>query len=176
MASHQQPWLFPELERLQLPKLKYDTRQYASASEAKCSEAIQKYIPGWTPVWGRTIQVDIGNHRAVDFRIGNVLIEFHPICIWRELDSVVAQAKFSSLYQTMSTEQKELFREAIVAEQETQYRKKRRMALQACPDKKLRDCKLITCKNEVEFYARVLVPYAKQAVPSPVGWAKWWRG
>lgn len=176
MASHQQPWLFPELERLHLPKLKYDTRLYASASEAKCSEALQKYIPGWMPVWGKTIQIDIGNHRAVDFKVGNTLVEFHPICIWREMDSINAQAKFAALYKGMTTEQKAAFREAMADEQEMQYKKKRKMALEACLDRKLRECKLVICKDEVQFYAKVLVPYAKQAVPSPVNWVKWWRG
>jgi hypothetical protein len=92
------------------------------------------------------------------------------------MESIAGQAKFAALYKGLNTEQKAAFREAMSDELEMQYKKKRKMALEACPDRKLRECKLVICKDEVQFYAKVLAPYSRQAIPSAVNWVKWWRG
>lgn len=170
-----QAWLFPDLENLRPPKLKFDSTMYASASEQKCGEALQKYVKNWRPIHGVTVQIDIGNHRAVDFRVGNTLVEFHPICVWREMESLSGTEKMIALYKTLSAEQKAMMREALCEELAQQYRKKRKMALEACPDKKLRACRLIVCFDEVQFYGRVLAPLATNTLPSPVEWVRRWK-
>lgn len=176
IMHQKQAWLFPDLENLKPPKLPYDKSMYASASEQKCGEALQKYIRGWKPMHGVTIQVDIGNHRSVDFRVGNTLIEFHPICLWREMESITATDKMINVYKTLDEDQKVIFRDAMTDELKQQYRKKRKMALEACRDKKLRDCRLVFCFNEVDFYGRVLAPLSTNILPSPIEWVRRWRG
>lgn len=162
-------------EKLKLPTIDFNHTLYASLSEAKCARALQEYVYGWKPIFGKTVQVDIHNCHRVDFRVGSSLVEFHPITPWRDIASTSALSKFSQLHERSTKEDRALLREALELEYEMQYRKLRRAHIDSCRDPELRKCKLIHVKNEVEFYARVLAPYAKCKLPSPLEWLEIWR-
>lgn len=166
---------FAYFDKLKLPAIDFDHSLYASLSEAKCARALQDYIHGWYPRYGKTVQVDIHNCHRVDFRVGNALVEFHPITPWRDIASTSALAKFSELYNRSSRDDRQVLREALELEYEMQYRKLRRAHIDSCRDSELRSCKLVHVKNEIEFYARVLVPYARCKLPTPLKWLEIWK-
>lgn len=168
-----QSLLFPDLGNLKPPPYKHDL--YESASEERCSRFLQKYVSGWRPIRGVTVQVPIDNDRAVDFRVKDTLVEFHPIMPWKEMRSVDALEKMVTLYKSLGAEDRELLKTALREELLTHYIKYRKTCLQACRNPNIRNLKLIVCSSEVEFYGRVLVPYADISTPKVINFLNAWN-
>ena len=165
---------FDFYDKLKLPPANFDSSLYDSFSEAKCAKALERYF-NWTPKRGVTCQVDIGHNRRADFKLNNLLIEFHPIIMWRELSSVSALVKLKDFYDKLTKDDKAELKEILELELEMQYRHKRMSQLESCPSVELRRCKLIFCNSETEFYNKVLVPYSKNKLPSLTEFVRRWR-
>jgi len=169
------------LEKLSFPRSlspKYDSGLYQSYAEYKISIYLQRHVSGWRPITGKTIQIDISNRKTVDFRVRDTLVEFHPVVVNRELRSTFAMVKLAELGQSLDKSQKALLKDALEAELFSQYEKKRRLALEACRIREIKDCRLVVCKDEMEFYRLVLVPLSNRGlIPRAheflLDWKKW---
>jgi hypothetical protein len=177
-----QPELPLDLKELSYPHPqvpKYDNGLYHSYAEHKISIYLQKHVSGWRPIPGKTIQIDISNRKFVDFRVRDTLVEFHPVIVNRELRSTFAMTKLAELGKSLDKTERALLKEALEAELFSQYEKKRRLALEACKTKEIRECRLIVCKDEMEFYRAVLVPFGNRGLIPKAhefmqDWKKWY--
>lgn len=57
---------------------------FDSKSEAVLAILMEKYIRGWKVVLGETYQIPLVASCRADFKVGNIIIEYHPIDLHRE--------------------------------------------------------------------------------------------
>lgn len=89
-AQREAPVLSHEVEQLVLPNnngaFSYTSAsiRFCSASEAACAILLECFVPDFTVQEGISFQIPLtrntrGHIRAIDFCIGDVLVEYHPI-------------------------------------------------------------------------------------------------
>ncbi len=126
---------------------------YDSLSEAVCSALLERHIPGWKPVVGESVHIDIGFKRTADFKVDGVVVEFHPIFIGREMHDRSSYYRLKNALMHIP----KFWREEIVAAQKahllSEYTRKRRWALDFSGHG---ETELVVAENHMEFYDRVL--------------------
>lgn len=149
----------PDLSKAKLPRLPV---VYHSKSEAGVAAVLQKFIPDWRPIMDDTVQVQLGGGRTVDFRVGKILLEYHPITLVREMRSEKAKKLLDSLYNVMSHGQTCDVREMLKQELIEQYRH-RRWQLVTCS--KYAGHGLIVVQSIEELHQRALPKMLRRVPP-----------
>lgn len=62
--------------------------RFHSRSEAACASLMKRFVEGYQPIEGQTYEIPVGANqyghmRTIDFLVRDVLVEFHPVRIWR---------------------------------------------------------------------------------------------
>lgn len=134
-----------------LPRVPVDQIKFDSASEYACACLLEKYT-NWEAHPGATLQIPIG--RCVfDFKVGNTLIEYHPISLKHEfltdaLSEILSVARF------VSKDKKAEMLEAIAGEFKAQYIKRRGQVASAHPT--YQACEVLCVFSQEEFVDKVL--------------------
>ena len=124
---------------------------FASRGERACAIMLSKYIEGWKPVEGQTVEVRLAFGRSADFKIGNVILEWHPICRRWEHDSEEAYKLIERGLQRCCKESKKKIREGLELEFRARYEKKRQFGIDYATDPEIRGCHLLVCSTAEEF-------------------------
>lgn len=149
--SHGDPVLsnsnFPKRDRA----LVRDGILYKSKGERACAELLERYVEGWKAIEGKTYEVPTAFNRRADFKIGNLLLEWHPICNKWEADSKEAFKLIERGLQKANKEAKRKIREGLRLEFRARYEKKRKFAIDFASDPEIQACHLLVCCNAEEF-------------------------
>lgn len=111
---------------------------------------LEKYC-GWVGIPGVTFQVNVGRTQF-DFRVGYILVEYHPIALRREC-ATDALSEIMSAIRTIPKDQKERVLAALAGELEAQYQKRRCQIAAASPEYK--DFEVICVSSPEAFCALV---------------------
>lgn len=142
-----------------LPRVPVDQIKFDSASEYACASLLEKYTK-WEAYPGATLQIPVG--RCVfDFKVGNTLVEYHPISLKHEfltdaLHEILSVARF------VSKDKKADLLEAIAGEFRAQYIKRRGQTAAAHPV--YQHCDVLCVFSPEEFVDRVLRPHASKPI------------
>lgn len=147
------------------PRFWYQGVPFASLSEAGCAHLLTRWIDGYRIIPGETYQVPVGPSRAVDFRVSDVLIEYHHLRFYSERrrcgDFPSADARFeyrrraralrrhSRAYQELVRSTREVLRSTYAE------RRKRHLSQYALPG----TTELVITTNLEEFYHQVLLRF-----------------
>ena len=149
--------------------------RYCSPSEAACGELLQRHVPGFRIETFVSHQVPIGLNRehdllTADFKVGDVLIEYHPVRFWRNGgrygDFATPREYFD--YRRQLERLPEAERPRLKAETrsrlEQHYYERRRNVIDRHPE--LSGCELIVAGLPEDFYQKVIRRFAPTP-PSP---------
>jgi hypothetical protein len=131
---------------------------YASRSEYACAKMLEAHVPGWKARLDDTIQIQFSHGRAVDFRVENLLVEWHPISMHREfldrdaLRTVLRVAKKLPPYW-----QQEL-KESLESELMSQYARRRLHMIRDHPT--WNTCEFYAVATPERFYRKILKRFA----------------
>lgn len=134
--------------------------RYGSNPERVCAEAFEKWIPGWRPINGETVQVSIGAGKRIDFLIHDTFVEFHPIYIIRELKSSRANTDFKHLYRKLPHWGRDKLVDLLTEELEAQYAHRRQQLISISHHA---DKHLLVVKNPWEVWRSVIKQYGDPA-------------
>ncbi|MCI5064667.1 hypothetical protein MRY87_02960 [bacterium] len=152
--------------------------RYHSRPEAACGFLIEKYIPAFSLEFGKTFQVPIGvgsggDLQTVDFRFGDLFIEYHPPRVHghREKRKGRAQREPRELQRLrgvlrrrgLSREMKDRTYARIRAYLTRRYFEKRMNVLSESPV--VGDFSLVVLGSPEELYRHLLVPHAERRLP-----------
>jgi len=138
---------------------------FHSRSEAACSALMERFIPGFRAIEGATYEIPIGcnkfgHMRSIDFRLGNTLVEFHPVRIWRsgrhfgDFESREEWHEFLNEHRRCSRREKAEFKAETMRFLEDRYAAKRIQAIHANPA--LAHTELIVATSPEDFYYKVI--------------------
>lgn len=144
---------------LRLPKPEREPLAYESCSEYACGKMLEQYM-GWQGFTGVTFQVPIGRCR-VDFRVGDHLLEYHPISLGREL-LTDAGSRIRAATRRLPKEFKAEIMSAVADELAAQYQKRRSQIVAAIPE--YSNCEVF-CVFTPEQFCYYLMSYGDN-VPS----------
>lgn len=131
--------------------------RFKSKGEQRCAKVFEKVLRTWKAIEGVTYEVPIGFQRAVDFKVGNLLIEFHPIDLRREfLGSGTLKAIHQGLLHSPKPVKKKVMK-ALVDEMEHQYEKRRKQLISSSLLPEIRNCELICCFSASDVYHKVVL-------------------
>ena len=143
--------LFPE----RIPTIRFDSK-----SEICCAVLMERYIPGWECVPGRTFQVSLAQGARADFVVnGDVVLEYHPVTLHRGLTSDDARRSFERHLPRLKGWLREEIREALCDELHEQYRLRRRILMRATPG--LEQAELIVARDVKEVWRTVLMRFSE---------------
>jgi hypothetical protein len=125
------------------PKILINGHNFCSVSEAACGILLSVLLPNFKLQEGETFQIPIGHSRTVDFKVGETLVEFHPLRLAQKLERAT---EFYSLKAP-----KRLVELARLERQ--QYRERREKAVAAGP---LRSSELIIVTTPQELFLQVI--------------------
>lgn len=144
--------LFPE----RIPTIRFDSR-----AEICCAILMERHVPGWECVTGRTFQVPMAQGTKADFLInGEVVLEYHPPSLHRGLMSDEARRSFSRHLPRLKGWLRDEFREAVQAELHEQYSVRRRIIMKATPG--LEQAELIVARDVKEFWRTVIMRFSPE--------------
>ena len=127
---------------------------YASRSEYACAKMLQEHVPGWVPKLDDTIQIQFSHNRAIDFRVENLLVEWHPISMHREfLDREALRTVLRTTKKLNGFWAQEL-KEAIENELICQYSKRRLHMVRDSPQ--WNHCEFYAVATPERFYRKIL--------------------
>lgn len=144
----------------------YKRVQFDSRSELACARLLELCVKDWTPIEGKTVHIPIGFKRSVDFRVGQYLIEFHPIRIFREFHSAEATKQLTAALSKVGTDERQQIVAAITKELGIQYTKKRQFVMNFSNDVEVRDSTLLVAFNSFEFCDKILPKVATEKLPN----------
>lgn len=133
---------------------------YKSASEAACGMLLEKYLPSFRVEPGKSYQIALKNEANntvyVDFLIGRVFLEYHPIRMWRkgqslgEFASRKEREQYRSVLKNAEPEHRDEIRRMYRCFFKERYTKERREILNNSPATK--DKELIVASSPKELY------------------------
>jgi hypothetical protein len=126
--------------------------------------ALEKYVPGWEVVEGKTYQVPIGHLKTADFRVGDAIVEYHPISLMHEMYKPAYTALAITLRQASKSVRRQI-RAALRADKSQEYRKKRYWTMRQHPDPEIQNAKLIICDSPKQFYQKVIKKFGEGDIP-----------
>jgi hypothetical protein len=155
-------------------QFKVNGLEYASASEAACAMLMERYIPNFKIIVGKTFQVEIGrNHcdhaQHVDFQVNSVLFEFHPPRLWRYKDrlgdftSYQEKAEFYKIRKELKGQARKEHIAKMSKIMTENYYKKRKDIIEKSSEHKGKE--LIVTVDASDFYHKVIARFGVR-VPS----------
>jgi hypothetical protein len=158
-VTHMEPHREINLSGARLPPVPV---VYHSKSEAGVASVLTAFIPNWKPVMDDTVQIHLGGGRTVDFRVGRILLEYHPILLVREMRSDKAKALLEGIRPSLDDRQRQQVGEILREELIEQYQH-RRWQLVSCS--KYAGHGLMVVQSVEELHARAL-PKMLRKVPT----------
>lgn len=131
---------------------------FDSRSEAACAIIMEQYISWWKVEPGITFQVPLSSNKRADFQIADVLFEYHPISLHREMISRDAYSKIKRAILKSNRFIATLIREGVEEELLRQYRKRREQVIQANP--RLSGMTLVVCTSPGSFYRNIIKQFS----------------
>jgi hypothetical protein len=134
-----------------------EPQKFKSKGEARCARVFEKFVPSWRAIEPITYEVPIGFLRAVDFRINNLLVEYHPIDLRREL---LGSGTLKAIHEGLRYSPKPVKRKvmkALVDEMEHQYEKRRKQLVTSSEHEDIRQCDLVCCFSPSDVFHRVIL-------------------
>lgn len=138
----------------------YKGVKFDSKSEVICCKLMEAFVPGWQLEVGKTYAVHIGHGKYCDFRIGNTLVEYHPIVLAREL-SKASYKMLSAALRGLGQNARERIKKAVERHCKEEYVRKRRFSVRVNPDIDIQECDLILAASPEEFYDLVLKNFGR---------------
>ena len=132
---------------------------FDSIEEAACAQLLEKYLEGFALVRGETLQVAVGS-KFVDFKIGEVFVEYHPIALYKDKSGRGGFASFEDYFsylqkrEGLSLKDRQELVEATKIELARDYQAAREQVIAASPEHRGR--KLILATTPEEFFERVV--------------------
>lgn len=134
-----------------LPRVPVGQLKFQSASEYACARLLEQHC-GWKAYPGNTFQIPIGRC-FFDFRVGNCLVEYHPISLRHELLTNLL-GPLQSASKTLKKEKKIELLEAVTQELKAQYIKRRGQVASA--HSTYRDSEVVCCFSPEDFISLVV--------------------
>lgn len=157
-------------------KYMLDGVRYASRPEAACGSLMQRFIPGFKVIDGKSFQVPIGKSqyghvRTVDFKIGSIFLEYHHPRHWTGKHNLgdfkdreeVRFFKERLANPGLNPEKRERIRAQMYERLKENYTAKRRGQLDTNPE--TAGAELIVATTPEEFYDLVLKRFAPMLIP-----------
>lgn len=143
--------------------------RFHSRSEAACATLMSRLIPGYRIVEGVSYEIPVsankhGHMRTVDFLVAGVLVEFHPVRLWRsgrqfgDFQSREEWRKFLKEYHRCPQRDRASFKAETMQELEDRYTEKRLRAIGENPA--LFGKELIVATSSADFYEKVIDRFA----------------
>lgn len=144
---------------------------YCSLSEAVYAAFLERYVEGFRIVTGVTYQLPLSDGRTVDFRIGNLLFEFHGVRLKAGRSGrgdFGSLGEFRSLRADLRASRGDRFRRTRVfhrarSQIAQQYYLRRKALIDRSPG--LRGMELVVATSMEEFYERVLARVSSREIP-----------
>lgn len=131
---------------------------YASRSEYACAKLLEAHVPGWKPIVDDTIQIQFSHGRAVDFRVENLLVEWHPISMHREFLDRDALRNVLKVSRKLPPYWQSELKEALESELMHQYARRRLHMIRDHPT--WNTCEFYAVATPERFYRKILKRFA----------------
>lgn len=131
---------------------------FGSKSEMACGLLLEKYIPEFELKTGETFQVPVALGKTVDFKIGDVYVEYHPINLLFEFDDRQALRQLKNACRHVKKNYRTQIYEAIKSEMAEKYYRRRKFAIDGFTSK---DSELIVVKSPEEVYKLLIKRFAE---------------
>lgn len=133
--------------------------RYRSRSEIACSILLQKVLPTWTPVEGKTYNVPVGQGCSVDFVIPEhkLVVEHHPLTIRHEMVDRGAANKLDRLLYKMPGNVRRELLEALSDDYTARYYKDRRRLLNYSLISEFAGYELVVTTSPEDFASSIYV-------------------
>lgn len=129
---------------------------FKSKGEANCARVFERFVAGYKAVEGQTYEYPIGFHRSVDFKIGSLLVEYHPVDLRHEmLNKQLLSAIKAGLKHCPQRLKRKVYQE-LHEEYQEQYAKRRKQLISSSADPTARSCELVCCFNKHEVFEKVI--------------------
>ena len=145
-------------ERFNRQTQQTDKLQFASKSEMATGLLLERYIPNFELVTGKTFQVPIGLGKHCDFKVGNIFLEYHPVNLHFEFYDKQALRQFRTAMRHVPKNAKRQIVEALKDELGERYYRNRKQVVDMW----------ITSQNEfvvvqdpVELYRKIIKPHGR---------------
>lgn len=146
--------------------------RFHSRSEAACAALMERFVPGYRAIEGTTYEVPVGANkyghmRTIDFLVGDTLVEFHPVRIWRsgrhfgDFQSREDWREFLNDYRRCPRHERSEFKAETMRMLEENYTERRRRAIYENPD--FLGKELIVATSPTDFYTKVICRFAPEA-------------
>jgi len=132
--------------------------RFSSKSEAVLAMLMEKYIPEWEAIPGQTTAVKVGV-KIFDFRVDNVLIEYHPIVLEWEFKNKAAYHGFRAALRRCPISERKNISKALENEFFAQYYKRRWDIVRSNPA--FKDCDVFCARDVGEFFEGVIDRFGK---------------
>lgn len=142
-----------------LPRVPAGQLKFQSASEYACAVLLEKHCD-WKAFPGATFQVPVGRC-YFDFRVGNCLVEYHPISLRNELLTKLLPVLQSATQHINKDKKSEVFN-ALEEELKAQYIKRRGQLASAHPS--YRECEVVCCFSPEQFIELVVHRHASKPI------------
>jgi hypothetical protein len=129
----------------------HSTLSFDSRSEAACAILLEKYAPDWECIKGLTWQIPVGT-KHIDFRIGPVFLEYHPIKLAWETVNKDAHDRLCQCLRRAPRDLKQSVLGYLKDELASRYWRERRDVLAAS---EYRDCQLVVAHSPSDLYQRL---------------------
>lgn len=143
---------------------------FDSRSEAVCAIILEQFVKGWETKRGETWQIALPGDKLADFRVGDNIIEFHPIVLRNEFRDYHAFKRYKRSLDRIAPHLREGFEESIKQEKANEYFYNRKMAIASSPD--LRRCDFFHCIDSKEF-AKTVAFLIKNKSPAEYIYYQW---
>ena len=147
---------------------------YASKGEGATSIMFSRYIPGWRPVLGKTFLIPIGWKKQCDFRVGDLLVEYHPPAIEFEMRNKNAKNRLLTSLEHCSYGTRAAIEQALKDEFALRYYEDRLRHLREHGPDEVRNLELIVVQTPQQVYNEVVVRFGKERLPSKQRFCEEW--
>lgn len=138
-----------------LPRVPIAQLRFQSASEYACAKLLEKNC-GWVAHPGATCQIPVGRC-FFDFRVGNCLVEYHPISLRNELLTGLL-SELQTATKILDKDVKSSLLDAVATELKAQYIKRRGQVASAHTTYK--DFEVVCCFDPEHFIEAVVHRHA----------------
>ena len=132
--------------------------QFASKSEMACGLLLERYIPGFELVPGKTFQVPIGLGKHCDFYVNNTFLEYHPINLHFEFLDKQALRQLRNALRHVKKDVKSQIVDALKNELGERYYRYRKTVADIWITK---ENTLVVVQDPVELYRKIIKPMGR---------------
>lgn len=121
-----------------------------------CGLLLERYIPGFELVPGKTFQVPIGLGKHCDFYVNNTYLEYHPINLHFEFLDKQALRQLRNALRHVKKDVKSQIVDALKDELAERYYRYRKMVVDIY---RTNESELLVVQDPVELYRKVIKPH-----------------